>query len=226
MSWVVPGSLDTYTGSLTENFSGRIGFLDVFALRDQLVKDYESNERLEHGRGVGVASGEFFGYAQSVTASGRYEGLKFGEVGVTVYMDESSVLVHPDTARRQIESESEKQKPVLVSGDGEEGQAGEGENGEPGGESPIGGGTISPEPIEDLSTSFHGIVEIDPARLGGSAGAISQEVVQRLASILGANVRVTLEIKADVPNGIPEKVERDISENCNTLRFREYDFRE
>ncbi len=35
-----------------------------------------------------------------------------------------------------------------------------------------------------------------------------------------------LEIQADVPEGIPEKVERDVSENCNTLRFREYDFRE
>ncbi len=59
-------------------------------------------------------------------------------------------------------------------------------------------------------------------RLGGSAGAISQEVVQRLASIMGSNVRVTLEIGADVPDGIPEKAERDVSENCNTLRFREY----
>ncbi len=55
-------------------------------------------------------------------------------------------------------------------------------------------------------------------------GAISQEVVQRLASILGANVRVTLEIEADVPNGIPKKVQRDVWENCNTLRFREYIF--
>jgi hypothetical protein len=69
-------------------------------------------------------------------------------------------------------------------------------------------------------------VEIDPMRLGGSAGAISQEVVQRLASIMGSNVRVTLEIQADIPDGIPEKVERDVSENCNTLKFKEFDFRE
>jgi hypothetical protein len=47
-----------------------------------------------------------------------------------------------------------------------------------------------------------------------------------LEDALGANVRVTLEIKADVPSGIPKNVERDVSENCNTLRFREYDFRE
>jgi hypothetical protein len=27
-----------------------------------------------------------------------------------------------------------------------------------------------------------------------------------------------------VPEGMPEKVERDVSENRNTLRFREHDF--
>jgi len=42
---------------------------------------------------------------------------------------------------------------------------------------------------------------------------------------MGSNVRVRLEIQADVPEGIPEKVERDVSENCNTLKFGEYDFR-
>jgi hypothetical protein len=176
----------------------------------------------------GVASGEFFGYAQAVTVSGRYEGLRFGEAGVTVYMDESSVLVHPDAARRQIEAEKTEPDPDYPRGTGGEGGIGEGGTGE-GTEETNGGGTegpiISLPPREELPRSFRGVVDIDPARLGGSAGAISQEVVQRLASIMGSNVRVTLEIQADVPDGIPEKVEHDVSENCDTLRFREYDFR-
>lgn len=145
-------------------------------------------------------------------------------------MDASSVLVHPEAARRQIEAESREQPPAYdVSGDGGGGEVGERAGGA-GGVAPNGGGTmdaaIPTVPTQDLSKSFHGIVEIDPVRLGGSAGAISQEVVQRLASIMGSNVRVTLEIRANVPDGIPEKVERDVSENCNTLRFREYGFRE
>lgn len=109
------------------------------------------------------------------------------------------------------------------------GEIGEGANGETGVESPDGGpGAGPPAPAEpdELYRSFRGVVDIDPARLGGSAGAISQEVVQWLASILGADVRVTLEIHANVPDGIPEKVVRDVSENCNTLRFREYGFDE
>ncbi|MDQ3318104.1 MAG: DUF499 domain-containing protein, partial [Actinomycetota bacterium] len=72
-------------------------------VREDLAK-YLYLPRLRDGKVLeetvrdGVASGEFFGYAQAVTASGRYEGLKFGEVGVTIYMDQSSVLVHPDAA--------------------------------------------------------------------------------------------------------------------------------
>jgi len=145
-------------------------------------------------------------------------------------MDESSVLVHPDAARRQIEAETQKQPQAYVPGDGGGDELGEVKNGAAGGESPSEGTLLgpltAPERTEDLSTSFHGVVEIDPARLGGSAGAISQEVVQRLASVMGSNVRVTLEIQADVPEGIPEKIKHDVSENCNTLRFREYSFRE
>ncbi|MDP9475319.1 MAG: DUF499 domain-containing protein, partial [Actinomycetota bacterium] len=174
----------------------------------------------------GVASREFFGYAQAVTPAGRFKGLKFGEVGATIYVDESSVLVHPDAARRQIEAESEQPPVDYPPGTGGEGGIGEG--GGAGGEGPNGGGITGPPipPVapEKVSTRFRGIVDIDPARLGGSAGAISQEVVQRLAAIMGSEVRVTLEIQADVPEGIPEKIERDVSENCDTLRFREHRF--
>ncbi len=203
-------------------------------VREDLAK-YLYLPRLRDGRVLeetvrdGAASGEFFGYAQAVTAGGRYEGLKFGEAGVTIYVDESSVLVHPDAARRQVEAESDQQPRVYAPGNGGGGGVGEGNGGSRDGSANGGGIVDTPtpaEPAEDLSRSFHGVVEIDPTRLGGSAGAINQEVVQRLASIMGSNVRVTLEIQADVPDGIPEKIERDVSENCITLRFREYDFRE
>ncbi|MBA3616052.1 MAG: hypothetical protein H0W52_08025 [Rubrobacteraceae bacterium] len=208
--------------------------VSVKLVREDLAK-YLYLPRLRDGRVLedtirdGVASGEFFGYAQAVTAAGRFEGLKFGEMGATIYVDESSVLVHPDAARRQIEEDKAKRPTVYPPVPGGEGGIEEGGNDE-GSEESNGGGriegpTIPPVAPEKFSTRFRGVVEIDPARLGGTAGAISQEVVQRLASIMGANVRVRLEIQADVPEGIPEKVEHDVSENCNTLKFREFDFR-
>ena len=76
-----------------------------------------------------------------------------------------------------------------------------------------------------VSKGFRGVVEIDPAQLGGSTGAISHEVVQGLASIMGSNRRATLEIQIQVPDSIWEKIEHDASDNCDTLRFRKYDFR-
>ena len=50
------------------------------------------------------------------------------------------------------------------------------------------------------------------------------EVVQHLASLLGSNVEVTLEIQADIPDGVPEKTNRDVTENCRTLKFDSYGF--
>lgn len=104
-------------------------------------------------------------------------------------MAESSVLVHPDAARRQIDAESQQRLREYAPGDGGESRVGEGtdriEGVRPGdgeGDGKIVDSPIPPEPAEARSTSFHGVVEIDPARLSGNAGAISQEVVQRLAS--------------------------------------------
>jgi hypothetical protein len=85
-----------------------------------------------------------------------------------------------------------------------------------------GGTFVPPEPPVALSRRFYGVVEIDPVRLGGSAGQIGQEVVQHLVSFMGANVEVTLEIKADILEGLPEHVERIVSENCRTLKFRDF----
>ena len=68
------------------------------------------------------------------------------------------------------------------------------------------------------------MVEIDPMRIGGSASQLSQEIVQHMASIMGSNVEITLEIKADVAEGVPDPVERIDSENCRTLKFSDFKF--
>ena len=44
--------------------------------------------------------------------------------------------------------------------------------------------------------------------------------------LVGANVEVTLEIQASIPDGAPEKTVRDVTENCRTLKFESYGFEE
>jgi hypothetical protein len=48
---------------------------------------------------------------------------------------------------------------------------------------------------------------------------VAKEVVRHLGAPVGANVGVTLETDADVPDGVPDIVVRTVSENCRTSRF-------
>ena len=86
------------------------------------------------------------------------------------------------------------------------------------------GGTTTQEPPKPRR--FHGSVRLDSVRLGRDAAKVAEEVVRHLSGIVGANVEVTLEIRAEIPDGASEKVVRDVTENCRTLRFETYGFEE
>jgi hypothetical protein len=49
-------------------------------------------------------------------------------------------------------------------------------------------------------------------------------VVQHLSSLLGAEVTITLEITAQIPEGTPDHVVRTVSENARTLNFNGFGF--
>jgi hypothetical protein len=65
---------------------------------------------------------------------------------------------------------------------------------------------------------FHGSIEIDPLRMNRDADAIAKEVLQHLTRLKGATVKITLEIEAEVLDGVPDDVVRTVTENCNTLK--------
>ena len=50
--------------------------------------------------------------------------------------------------------------------------------------------------------------------------------MSHLAGITGAEVRVTLEIEATIPEGAPEQVVRVVTENGRTLKFTNHGFEE
>ena len=82
---------------------------------------------------------------------------------------------------------------------------------------------IEPQPSKQR---FYGSVELDSERINRDASQIADEILQHLISLVGAKVKVTLEIEAEVENGIPENVVRTIRENCHTLKFDSQDFAE
>ena len=67
-------------------------------------------------------------------------------------------------------------------------------------------------------------MDLDPLRVGADAGKIAQEVIAHLAGLSGAQMRITLEIEATLPNGVPDNVVRVVSENCRTLKFVTHGF--
>ena len=71
---------------------------------------------------------------------------------------------------------------------------------------------------------FFGSVELNPTRAGRDAGQIAEEVIAHLVGIVGAKVRVTLEIEAEIENGVPENVVRIVTENSRTLKFTTHGF--
>jgi hypothetical protein len=160
----------------------------------------------------GLTSGDYFGYATSVSADSRYEGLRLGTPAAAVYVDAASVLVKPDVARAQLEARP----------------PGAGPSPQPGELGP-GPGPLPPRPpgqpaAPELPTRFFGTAEINPDRAGRDMGQIAEEVLQHLTTLPTSRVRVTVEIEAEVPGGIREDVQRVINENCRTLRFRTQGF--
>lgn len=60
---------------------------------------------------------------------------------------------------------------------------------------------------------------LDPTRAGRDASRVADEVIAHLVGLVGANVKVTLEIEAEIPGGAPDTVVRTVTENSRTLKF-------
>lgn len=155
---------------------------------------------------------ETFAYADSFDEeSGRYRGLRTGQVISLTDPAAPGVLVKPAAARRQLDEEVQPAAPDTPSG----GAATKDD------ESPPPTPTTPPEPG---LKRFHGSVSLDATRAGRDASRIADEVITHLAGLVGANVTVTLEIEADIPEGAPEHVVRTVTENSRTLKFSSHGF--
>jgi len=162
-----------------------------------------------------------FAYADSWdSTTQRYRGLRAG-CPTTVTLDGESLLVKPEIAAKQIDADAQTSQTATGSGpvSQDSRQAG-------GAVVTDGAGSSVGEQRPRVLRRFHGSVVIDSTRLGRDAGKIAEEVVQHISGLMGAEVEVTLEIEARIPDGAPEHVVRTVTENCRTLRFRSQGFEE
>ena len=151
-----------------------------------------------------------FGYAESYDeAASRYRGLNGGR-GLNISADSPGLLVKPDVASKQLDAET----PSLAGPGRTPGASGGGTDPRPGP-----GGTIHTPPAAPQLRRFHGSVRVDSTRVGRDASRIADEVIAHLAGQVGAEVIVTIEIEAKLPNGASDQLVRTVTENSRTLKF-------
>jgi hypothetical protein len=154
-----------------------------------------------------------------IPAGARYRGLRGGQDVSILDHHAPGLLVKPDVARRQLDAETPSES-------GRTGTTAEPGNSSTGGTwTGNSGTTASPGAVTaPRLRRFHGSVSLDPTRVGRDAGRIGEEVISHIAGLTGAQVTVTIEIEAMVPDGAPEHVVRIVTENSRTLRFTSHGF--
>ena len=168
----------------------------------------------------GVQTQEWFGYADSVDAAGRYAALQFGNASRSIYLDDQSVLVKPDVAKKQLEADAAPPTEGISPKPPESGTKGRESSG-----SYVAGAGGETNPTQGTSPKrFYGSINLDPIRVSRDAQQVIEEVVQHLTSLPNATVEVTMDIRATVSDGFPKDIVDIVKANCQTLGFEPHDF--
>ena len=177
-------------------------------------------EAIRNGLALMTWEQDSFAYADGYDDSaGKYRGPQSGPRGALADND-PGLVVHPQVARRQMDSET---APPATPTEG---------GGTTYVQEPSSGGEVRETPAPNppappprpSARRYHGSVKLDPTRVGRDASQVADEVIAHLAGLLGADVKLTLEIKANIPDGAPEQVVRIVTENSRTLEFDDSGF--
>ncbi|MEZ4730227.1 MAG: hypothetical protein R3E79_24115 [Caldilineaceae bacterium] len=164
-----------------------------------------------------------FAYADRMDESGRYHGLTLG-APATIYFNEESLLVRPAIAQAQFAADEAAKAartptgptiPITVTPSPGHAVKETGLTLDP---------PVDPPTVAALMRRYYGSVNVDPKRVNKELGLIVEEIIERLTSLPGAEVELTLEIKARRPAGFEESTVRTVTENSRTLKFRDASF--
>lgn len=129
-----------------------------------------------------------------------------------VVIDSDSVIVRPEVA--------EMHRPAPAQPGTGDTPPGPGDSTLPPDGVPTDGGPTAPPP-EKKPTRFSGAVMISPERPARDIHQIVEAIVEQLTTLPGSQVKIRLEIEADVPDGLDRAKVRTLIENANTLGFIE-----
>jgi predicted AAA+ superfamily ATPase len=137
----------------------------------------------------------------------RFLGLAIPHQDPIGHITDQTLLVWPDLALAQ----RERERPP---DDGDK----------PPGPGPQPPPTPPPPPPGPKNTRFFGVARISPERYARDLTRLSQEIIQHLAALQGAELEIRVEITAHDSNGYPDDKVRTVTENARTLNFETYGF--
>ena len=117
----------------------------------------------------------------------------------------TAVLVKPEFAIGQMETEADTRADMPGSGEGK-------------GESGRDGALETPDQPPAVRV-FRGSVSLDDTRPVKHFGDISKEILDHLATQVGIDLDVHLIITAEKPDGFTDHIVRTVTENARTLKF-------
>ena len=172
---------------------------------------------LEQAITRGAGSKDFFGTAYGQTGD-VFDGFKFGDANVQ--FDDTLLLIEPEAARRYEANLSVSPKP----------SSGIAEGGTPQQTAVLGQSTLFQPPVGGLDAvaktgsgkpkSFYGSVEVSPATAKMRLVQLAEEIISNLVADPLAEVKITVEINANFPNGASDQIRRAVAENAKSLGFK------
>ena len=160
----------------------------------------------------GAASRDFFGTAYG-QHEGKFDGFKLGDSNVQ--LDDTLLLIEPNAADAY--EKANQPKPAIATLPG--GSAAIVQETPPG---PVPGGPtpLGPTPpVTAKAKSFHGNVTINATTAKMRLVQVAEEIIAALAADPNAEVKISVEIQANFPNGAQDQTKRAVSENAKTLGF-------
>lgn len=217
----LPTVWETGHVSVSELWSYYTGYSFMPRLRDRDVLDLG----IQQFGDVLMWQSDSFAVAESVEG-GVYQGLVLPSDNTPIVVHNSLLLVRPDVA----EAQREREVPAPTS-EPEAGTEPDPTQGDRPSDRRTTTGTpsvvTSPDsPATPTYTRFFGTRVLDSQRYAADFSKITNEVIQHLAGVDGAEVEVRIEITAKAAGGFDENKRRTVQENANTLKFEQSSFEE
>jgi len=168
----------------------------------------------------GAGTKDFFGtaYAQS---GANFEGFKFGDSNVQ--LDDTLLLIEPDVAKSYEAAAvaAKAEEPAAVTASPASIGGGSSVSALPSGRAAAAASAAqSSAPVQPKARVFIGSAEVNAATAKMRLVQIAEEVIALLTSDPNANVKVSVEINAEYPQGVSDQIKRAVAENATMLGFK------